>query len=60
MAASLGEVAASSGNKMWQDRGNNVVWFKFQGGMAYPNVGNLVPSSDEAVYRPTSVVLQGG
>ena len=60
MAANLGEVAASSGNKMWQDRANNLVWFKFQGGMAYPNVGNLAPNSDEAVYRPTSVVLQGG
>jgi G8 domain/Glucodextranase, domain B len=59
-AASLGEVAASSGNKLWQDRANNLVWFKVQGGMAYPNASNLTAESDESVYRPLSVVLRGG
>ena len=59
-AASLAEVASSAGNKLWQDRGNNLVWFKVQGGMGYPNASNLAPESDEAVYRPLSVVLQGG
>jgi len=58
-AASLAEVAASAGTKLWQDRANNLVWFKLQGGLPYPNAANLAAESDEAVYRPLSVVLKG-
>jgi len=58
-AASLAEVIASPGTKLWQDRANHLVWFKLQGGLAYPNAANLAPDSDQAVYRPLSVVLQG-
>jgi G8 domain/Right handed beta helix region len=57
-AASLAEVIASPGTKLWQDRANHLVWFKLQGGLAYPNAANLPPDSDEAVYRPLSVVLK--
>ncbi len=59
-AASLAEVAASPGTKLWQDRANHLVWFKLQGGLPYPNAAGLAPDSDEAVYRALSVVLKGG
>jgi hypothetical protein len=59
-AQSLAEVAASAGNKLWQDRSNHLVWFKVQGGLTYPNAANLAPDSDETTYRNMSVVLQGG
>jgi hypothetical protein len=58
-AASLAEVAASPGTKLWQDRANNLVWFKLQGGLPYPNADKLAPESDEAIYKPLSVVLTG-
>jgi hypothetical protein len=57
-AQSLAEVAASNGNKLWQDRVNHLVWFKVQGGLAYPNENKLQASSDEATYKPISVVLK--
>lgn len=59
-AASLAEVSASAGNKLWQDRANNLVWIKFQGGIPYPNETTLTPNSNEALYKPFSVVLLGG
>jgi hypothetical protein len=59
-AASLAEVIASPGTKLWQDRANHLVWFKYQGGMPYPNAAALAPTSDEAMYRNFSIVLQGG
>ncbi len=56
---SMAEVASStSGDKMWQDRANNLVWIKHQGGMAYPNAAGLVPNSDEELYRTASIVLR--
>jgi G8 domain len=55
---SLAEVAASAGNKLWQDRANHLVWFKLQGGLPYPNADKLPANSDEATYRPISVVLK--
>jgi hypothetical protein len=57
-AQSLAEVMASAGNKLWQDRANQLVWFKVQGGLPYPNADKLAPESDEAVYKPLSVVLK--
>jgi G8 domain len=57
-ATSLAEVIAGAGTKLWQDRANNLVWFKVQGGLPYPNADKLLPNSDEAVYRPLSVVLK--
>jgi hypothetical protein len=57
-AHSLAEVAAGAGNKLWQDRANHLVWFKLQGGLSYPNADKLPPQSDEATYRPISVVLK--
>jgi G8 domain len=57
-AASLADVIASPGTKLWQDRANHLVWFKVQGGLPYPNADKLQPNSDDAVYRPLSVVLK--
>jgi G8 domain/Glucodextranase, domain B len=58
-AQSLAEVIASPGTKIWQDRANNLVWLKIQGGtFPYPNLDNLAPDSDEAIYKPVSVVLR--
>lgn len=57
-AASLAEVQASTGNRLWQDRANHLVWFKFQGGIAYPNAANLPPNSNEDIYRPLSVIIR--
>jgi hypothetical protein len=59
-AASLADVIASPGTKLWQDRANNLVWFKVQGGLPYPNADRLAADSDEAAYRALSVVLWGG
>ena len=57
-AASLAEVAASPGTKLWQDRANHLVWFKVEGGLPYPNADKLPANSDEATYKPVSVVLK--
>ena len=56
-ASSLAEVVASSGDRIWQDRANNMVWVRIQGGMAYPGESKLVPNSDEDLYRTLSLVL---
>ena len=56
-ASSLAEVAASGGDKVWQDKANNLVWIKFQGGLPYPNEASLVPGSDDALYRSYNVML---
>jgi hypothetical protein len=56
---SLAEVInSSSGDKMWQDPANNMVWIKYQGGMTYPNAAALVPNSDDDLYRPVSIILR--
>ena len=57
-ATSLAGVIASPGTRLWQDRANHLVWFKLQGGLPYPNAEQLKPDSDDAVYRPLSVVLR--
>ncbi len=56
-AASLAEVAASGGDRIWQDRARNLVWMRIQGGLPYPNLSILAPNSDEDLYRPLNVVL---
>jgi hypothetical protein len=58
-AASLAEVIAGSGNRLWQDRANHLVWFKVQGGLGFPNLLRVGADSDEALYQALSVVLQG-
>ncbi|HSV69353.1 MAG TPA: G8 domain-containing protein [Methylibium sp.] len=55
--SSLAAVMAGSGDRIWQDRTNNLVWVRIQGGLPYPNLENLRVNSDEALYRPLSVVL---
>jgi hypothetical protein len=57
-AQSLAEVIASPGTKLWQDRANNLVWFKLQGGMPYPNAESTEAQTPEALYRPMSVILK--
>jgi hypothetical protein len=57
-AQSLAEVAASAAPALWQDQVNNLVWFKVQGGQPYPNADKLPANSDEAAYKPISVVLK--
>jgi hypothetical protein len=56
-AASLAEVAASAGDRMWQDRANNLVWIKYVGGMPMPNEQNLIVNSDDWLYRTVSIVI---
>ena len=56
-AASLSEVRASAGDKIWQDSANNLVWIKFQGGLPYPGAASLVPGSDDELYRSYQVLL---
>ncbi len=56
-ANSLAEVVASSGSRIWQDRASNLVWFKFQGGLPYPDEDKLTASSNADIYRDYSVVL---
>jgi G8 domain len=58
-AASLAEVIAGNGNKLWQDRANHLVWFKVQGGLGFPNLSRIAADSDDAMYQALSVVLQG-
>jgi hypothetical protein len=56
-ATSLAEVSASTGNKFWQDRSNNLVWIKIQGSTTYPGSTSLVPDSDMDLSRPSSVAI---
>jgi hypothetical protein len=53
-AGSYAEVANSSGNLIWQDRANNLVWIKVQGGLT-PSTGPT--NSDQDLYRPYGLVL---
>ena len=54
-ASSLAAVASSAGDLMWQDKANNLVWLKYQGGM--PFMGNPVANSNDDLYRSYSLVL---
>ena len=57
LAASLAEVHASPGDKMWQDKANGLVWFKYRGGLPYPYAP--VPNSDDEIYRDHTVIIRG-
>jgi hypothetical protein len=54
-AASLAEVAASTGDKIWQDRAHNMLWLKYRGGLAYP----AGTGSESELYKANSIVLRG-
>ena len=57
IANSKDEVMQSAGDKIWQDRANNLVWLKFQGGLPYPNDGAFVATSEESLYKMHNVVI---
>ena len=44
------------GDAIWQDKANNLVWMRFQGGMSLSPVTKLVANSNEDLYRGYSVV----
>jgi G8 domain len=56
-ASNFNEVVQSSGDKLWQDTANNLVWIRFQGGLPIPNESILPPLSDQELYKTYSVVL---
>jgi hypothetical protein len=56
-AASLTEVANGAGDRLWQDRGRNIVWIKVAGGLPFPGAGEIAPNSDPDIYRSMSVLL---
>ena len=56
-ANSLQEVAASTGDRLWQDRANNLVWIKFKGGLPYTASNTVVVDSNDDLYRAYGVVL---
>ena len=45
--ASLNEVKVSVGDVLWQDRVNNLVWVKVQGGTPYPGIFDPPPYAPE-------------
>lgn len=49
---SLEQVAASAGDRFWQDQANNLVWVKVVGGLPSPGQGEWKPNSDEVLYQP--------
>lgn len=54
-AASLAEVVASNGDRIWQDRAQNMLWLKYRGGLGFP-----AGMGDEAeLYKANSIVLRG-
>jgi hypothetical protein len=56
---SLGEVLAGSGERLWQDRANHLVWVKVQGGLAWPHPQTASAHDDMNLYRALSVVIKG-
>lgn len=55
--SSLSAVQSSNGDKFWQDKTNNLVWFKHKGGIPNANFDNLPKNSDEDLYRMYSAVV---
>lgn len=55
--ADLAAVSNSAGDAFWQDRANNLVWFRHVGGLPYPNEADLIPKSDDDLYRYYSAVV---
>ncbi|MCG8373555.1 MAG: T9SS type A sorting domain-containing protein, partial [Balneolales bacterium] len=59
---SLDAVQASEGSAYWQDRSNNLVWVKLQGGtwsFWTDNPEEAVPSMDELLYETTQFRIEG-
>lgn len=56
-AANLATVQSSNGDKFWQDKANNLVWFKYTGGLPFPGVDSFKKNSDEDLYRMYSAVV---
>lgn len=56
-ASSLSAVASSAGDKFYQDKTNNLVWFKHVGNIPFPGLDGLEKNSDEDLYRVYSAVV---
>ncbi len=56
-ATSLSAVAASGGDKFWQDKTNNRVWFRHVGSIPFPGLDGMKKNSDEDLYRVYSTVV---
>jgi hypothetical protein len=56
-ATGLAAVQASNGDKFWQDKANNLVWFKHVGNIPYPGLDQMKKNSDEDLYRMYSTVV---
>ena len=56
-AASLAAVQAGNGDKFWQDKANNLVWFKHVGNIPYPGLDQMKKNSDDDLYRLYSAVV---
>lgn len=56
-ASSFAEVLNSNGDRLWQDRQNNLVWIRFKGGLPYAGAETLIENSNDDLYRTYGVVL---
>lgn len=56
-ASSLAAVQSGNGDKFWQDKANNRVWFKHVGNMPFPGLDGMKTNSDEDLYRVYSAVV---
>jgi G8 domain len=56
-ASSLSAVASSAGDKFWQDKANNLVWFKHVGNIPFPGMDQMQRNSDDDLYRVYSAVV---
>lgn len=56
-ATSMQEVANSSGDRIWQDRANNLVWIKIKGGLPYLASPTVVVDSNDDLYRSYGIVI---
>jgi hypothetical protein len=58
--AGLADVKASSGDVYWQDRANNLVWLKVQGGLPYPYIwprSSFLSDDFRATLKPLRVSI---
>lgn len=56
-ASSLAAVASSGGDKFWQDKANNLVWFRHVGSIPFPGLDGMKKNSDDDLYRVYSTVV---
>jgi hypothetical protein len=56
-ASGLAEVVNSTGDKLWQDRANNLVWIRVQGGLPFPSATTTAANSDADLYKTYGVML---